>query len=712
MPESRTTWRELRWQRPLEVDRVAGALRQWAADARSPRIVLELRLTRDGARYLIGWPSAADIRAALATIPNATLVPVPDELRTAVVTSGQLKANTRHRPLVTDHPERVVRALLATGVRLVKGEQLVVQLLLGPRRIPLAVPDQSPSSVVAPWYTVAWIGNGGRIDGDKRRALRSKVSDFGFACAVRLGVTATDAERRKSLLLGLSAAVRVAEAPGVQLRFRRMHAHDFNAAVSPLRWPLRLGVPELVGLTGWPLGDEELPGLPSPHPKPLSPAPGTTGTELVIADATATDKPTGLVLPMSSAVRHVHVIAPTGAGKSTLLANWTAQVVNAGHGAVVIEPKGDLVDDVLARIKPEHQERVVVLDPNDPAPVGLNPLATQGGRSPELVADAMVSVFKQLYGKAVGARTQDILYAGLLTLARRGDASLVMLPLLFTNPGFRRSVTAGLRDPLVLEPFWATFEHWSDAERMAAVAPAMNKLRPLLRPGLRGVLGQRAPRFTTSQIFTERKVLLVPLKRGVIGPDAAQLLGSLVVADLWQSIQARANVPAADRHPVAIVIDEVQDYLHLPTDLADGLAQARGYGAGFVLSHQFLSQLPRELKSAVLANALSRIVFRLPHEDAVQLAKGHPELAAADLEALGPYEVYANLFARGTTTPYASGRSRPLGSATADVAAVRSRSRAAYGRPLDEVEAGFSELYDQTSAPDDLGPTGRRRRSP
>ena len=485
-----------------------------------------------------------------------------------------------------------------------------------------------------------------------------------------------------------------------------------NNAAAPFRWPLRLGVPELVGLTGWPLGDEDLPGLPSPHPKPLTPAPGTTGAALTVAEATAVEKPTSLVLPMSSAVRHTHVVAPTGSGKSHLIAGWVTQVINGGHGTAVIDPKGDLVNEILAHVSPEQHERIVVLDPNDSVPVGLNPIATSAVRRPELVADATVAVFKQLFGKAVGARSQDILYAGMLTLARRGDASLVMLPLLFTNAGFRRSLTKDLHDPLILEPFWATFEQWSDAERSNAVAPVMNKLRPLLRPGIRGVLGQRSPRFLVEQVFTERKVLLVPLQSGVIGPDSAQLLGSLVVGELWQAIQGRAAVAPADRDPVAIVIDELQDYLHLPTDLSDALAQARGYGAGFLLAHQYLAQLPREIKSAILANTQSRIVFRLPHEDAVQLEKGHPELTAADLETLGQFEVYASLFARGTTTPYASGRTRPLGPQLSDPSAVRALSRALYGRPLDEIEAGFAELYSSGSTTDDLGPTGRRRRTP
>src|SRR6185312_8248805 len=110
--------------------------------------------------------------------------------------------------------------------------------------------------------------------------------------------------------------------------------------------------------------------------------------------------------------------------------------------------------------------------------------------------------------------------------------------------------------------------------------------------------------------------------------------GSLVVAQLWQAIQARAAVPVSKRQPVLVYIDEVQDYLHLPTDLGDALAQARGFGVGFTLAHQFLGQLPLPMRAAMLSNTRSKVCFQLAQEDAVQMAKGHPELGPEDFTSL------------------------------------------------------------------------------
>jgi hypothetical protein len=720
MRSAALTWRHVHWQRPVDVERALAPLREWAADQRSHRLVLEARSTGEGVVYLLGGAAAAlpyAARTLTQAVPGTTVIPF-EARREPVTAVLRLKASTRHRALRSETPEAVTRAVLGALSSAHGDEQLVVQLVLGPRRVPLAVPTNSPSSIVAPWWQVALHGNGQQVDSEKRTALRNKVSDHGYACTVRLGVRAATTARRQSLLLGLLAAIRTGEAAGLRLRAVSENARHLNAARAPWRWPLRLNVRELLCLTAWPLGDDELPGQPALHPKRLPPA---DGTKVRLSDASRGQPPrlvavstlpgvdAGLVLRPTDALHHLHVVGPTGTGKSTLLGNLISQDVTAGRAVVVIEPKGDLVADVLARIPDARRDDVVVLDASDSHPVGLNPLATHG-RRPEVVADGLLAVFKQLYGEAIGPRSTDILHASLLTLARRPDAALVMLPLLLTHPGFRRSLTTGLHDPIALEPFWAQYEAWSEGERAAAIAPVMNKLRPLLRPSLRAVIGQRQPRFWLRQVFTERKVMLVPLRRGVLGPDAASLLGSLVVAELWQTIQERAAVPQAKRYPVMVYIDEVQDYLHLPTDLADGLAQARGLGVGFTLAHQYLAQLPIAMRTAVLANARSRVVFQTSPGDAMELAKGHPEVDSQDFTALDQYEVYASLFAGGRVTPYASARAMAPSAATCDTERLRQASRERYGRALDEVEGGFADLLNAPAS--EPTAAGRRTRGP
>jgi energy-coupling factor transporter ATP-binding protein EcfA2 len=493
-------------------------------------------------------------------------------------------------------------------------------------------------------------------------------------------------------------------------------ADHLHRRISPWWWPLALNSAELVGLLGWPIGDSDFPGVPGLHPRLLPPSDQlSTRPDRVVATSTAPGHTQAIGLDTGGALRHTWVLGPNGTGKSTLLASLALQDITAGRGVVIIEPKGDLVHDILARVPVERADDIVVLDPTDNTPVGLNPLSGQGREDTRV--EGLVSVFRALYADSWGPRTQDIVHSSLLTLARRGDASLAMVPLLLTNTGFRRSVVRRVAsaDPVALGPFWAWYDALSNAERATVIAPIMNKLRPfLLNPGLRAMVGQRRPRITVSQILTQNKVLLVPLRKQVIGAEAARLTGSLVVAELWQAIQGRLSLSTGARHPVMVYIDEVQDYLHLPTDLADALAQARGLGAGFTVAHQYASQLPTAMRAGFVGNIRSRVAFQLAHDDATLLAKGHPEVTADDFTALPAFHVYASLATgSGQVTPYASGRTSVLPAATADPDALRRNSQARYGAALDAVERELAELVEveTASTSETTGGSGRKRRT-
>jgi hypothetical protein len=272
------------------------------------------------------------------------------------------------------------------------------------------------------------------------------------------------------------------------------------------------------------------------------------------------------------------------------------------------------------------------------------------------------------------------------------ESTLVALPLLLSDAGYRRRVLSKVVDPIGLGPFWSAFEAWSEPERVAATAPVLNKLRPLImKPAMRSLLGQARGSFDFSRVFTERKILLVDLSKGQLGPETAGLLGSLIVSQLWQAILGRSSVRPERRHPVFVYVDEFQDYLQLPLDFADALAQARGLGVGFTLVHQYLHQLDPATRSAVLANAQSRAAFRLGGEDARALA-ADSNLDPEDFRELPAYHCYAQLVAESTAQPWASAETSPAPLARRDANEVRRASTASYGALRSLVEAELEAL--------------------
>lgn len=717
-------WQQLFWPQPFSEATALGLLRQFAAQIHAPQLILETRADVSGVEYTVGSQlrHAAAIRRAVEHLVDGAIVTrfdADDREHVAIARRIQLSTNTRQLEPADAVASRrsILQALTAVG----KGERLTIQIILGPRHSPQGLPAEPKRDNQ---LVVSKLLHGVLPDDrpGARQALAHKLGQHAFTATVRLGVQAATAERRKSLLLGLAAAIGTTESPDVRLTLHQEKAQRVNtprASWSVFTPAQRLTVTEVAQLSGWPIADRDdvhFAGQPPLHPRPVLPRALLQSGSRVVAEASAPGAGGTIGYDTTDALRHTWVIGPNGVGKSTLLANLVIQDLEAGRPVVVIEPK-DLIADLLARVPEKRRDDIVVLDPFDEAPVGINPLDAnhRHGRSPEVVADSLFGTFKAIWGDSLGPRSADILRNCLDLLARRDDASLVMLPLLLTNPGFRRRLTRGVmeRDPFASGPFWQWFDSLSPETTATIVAPLSNKLRPLLSRPLRDVLAQQHPKFNVRQVLREKKVLLVPLQKGVLGPENSQMLGALVIADLWQAVRERAGTPEGSRTPVTVVIDEVQEYLKLPTDLGDALATARSLGAGFHMAHQYIKQLPPAMADAFRNNARSRICFALQAGDAKEMTAGQSVLTVEDFTKLPAHHVYASLVRDNTVQPWASGATKPMPEATSDPDDIRQLSRQRYGQPREQIEAAFAELVTgaaETNPSDDIGTPKRRRR--
>lgn len=164
---------------------------------------------------------------------------------------------------------------------------------------------------------------------------------------------------------------------------------------------------------------------------------------------------------------------------------------------------------------------------------------------------------------------------------------------------------------------------------------------------------------------------------------------------------------------IGVYVDELQDYLSLPTDLSDALAQARGLGVALTLAHQYREQLPPEIRAGVDANARNKIVFGLNSADATAMAAMAPELSARDFLALPRYRIYTSFHSDGRSVGWVQGRTLPEPPATGTAAELRARSMSLYGKPAEETEAEYLQILTTDNAPDasaDDTAVGRRKK--
>lgn len=705
------------WQRPYKVENIWEMLSHLAALSPRGAVIWEVRSKNGQVSYLLGAAARyiKNIEEAVKAHGDIQFHDVNEEKRAVIAVARQLKINHPTLSLKTDITEAVIRAGLAALTEDKSDEETVVQIVLGRAYAPSPVPANL-ADPNATWLQIL-LGDVQKASAESRKTVRDKAEQHTFQAVIRIGISGENTGFR---LRSIISAFKVLETAGVRIREEPIKPADINTAHVPWHFPLQLSVKELANFLLLPAGEEELPGMPGLHPKLTLPprwyrSPTNQKTDRSFAVSMDAINPKRLSISPRDGLEHCHLIGPTGSGKSTAMLHLILADITAGRSVLVLDPKADLVNDVLMRIPEGRTGDVVIIDPSDSCPCGFNPLAFKEYGNPSLIADAILSVLKEIFSDCWGIYTQDVLTAALLTLTDTENATLLWLLPLLTDENFRRKITSKVKDRMALRPFWEQFEALRDTEKRQQISPVLNKLRQLtLRPGLRNILGQAKPKFSLTDLFYKRKIVLIPLNKGLTGGESARLLGSLIIGLTWMLALSRAGIPAEKRHIVEIYIDELQDYLSLPTDLSDALAQARGLGVELTLAHQYRDQLPINIRSGIDANARNKIVFGLNSRDAKDMAAMAPELTAEDFMALPRYQIYASFQSSGRNTGWIQGKTLPPPPTLRDAADLKAESQAAYGIPAEQIEEEYLSIFttNNTAAGENPGDTniGRKKR--
>lgn len=370
--------------------------------------------------------------------------------------------------------------------------------------------------------------------------------------------------------------------------------------------------------------------------------------------------------------RHHYIIGKSGWGKSVFIGYIARQDLWNGDGLCVIDPHGDLVDDIVAFTPKERAKDMIVFDPADwERPMGLNMLdiiATDPNlRSIEKDRAALdaTSIFIKMYGDEIfGPRIQHYFRNGCLTLMddEEEGGTLIDVPRLFTDEAFMKYKTSKIKNVMV-KSFWEhEYAQTGDREKQEMIPFFSAKFGPFItNTTMRNIIGQTKSAFNLRKVMDDQKVLMVKLSKGMIGDLNAQLLGLIMVSKINMAAMSRADTPEDQRKDFFLYVDEFQNFA---TDtFGEILSEARKYHLALIMAHQFIAQIggsgakkwdKPSIKDAVFGNAGTIMSFKVGAEDAEYLEKEYaPLLSQQDIIGIANFTTYCKLnIDNATTRPF------------------------------------------------------------
>jgi hypothetical protein len=502
-------------------------------------------------------------------------------------------------------------------------------------------------------------------------AIEEKLSKMGFEVNIRLLSLAADKDRAEGLLRSLVASMK--QFSTVQLNAFSYASttnnpasfEDFKDRVINPSSTFVLNIEELASMYHLPSSKVKTPGVSRVEATKAEP-PANLPTEdcNYIAETLFRDRKVsfGISNEGEDRVRHMYLIGKTGTGKSTFFKNMIVQDIEAGFGVGVVDPHGELIEDILEYIPENRINDVVIVDPSDQErPVGINVLEMDDPSQKNLMASALVSSMKQHFW-SWGPRLEYLLNYSVLTLLEVPGTTMLGITRLLTDMNYQKFILHQIKDPVVLD-FWnEEYKAMRGNQRLIteAVAPIQNKInRFLSSTTIRNILGQKNSTVDIWDVLNNKKILLLNLSKGRIGEDNANLLGALLVSRIQFMAMQRIKIPPKERNPFYLYVDEFQNFAG--GNFESILSESRKYKLGLHLTHQFTSQLPEDLLSAIFGNVGTIASFSVGAQDAKLLeTEFAPYFDENDLISLRKFQIYLKLMVDGQTSkPFSATVPRP-----------------------------------------------------
>ncbi len=400
--------------------------------------------------------------------------------------------------------------------------------------------------------------------------------------------------------------------------------------------------------------------------------------------------------------RHVYIIGKTGTGKSQLLQEMAIQDIKAGHGVCVIDPHGDLIDEIVKYIPPNRAEDVIYFDPSDSErPMGLNLVEAYGEQEQHFMTTAIINLMYKLYDPQrtgiIGPRFEHAVRNAMLTVMSDPGSTFVEIMRALTDAKFVQELLPKVKDPIIRRYWTDQIAQTSDFHKSEVLDYIVSKFgRFVTNKLIRNIIGQSKSAVDFRKVMDEGKILLINLSKGKLGEENSSFLGLVLIPKILVAAMSRQEIPEDKRRDFFLYVDEFQNFA--TPDFATILSEARKYHLNLTVANQFIGQVEEEVKNAVFGNVGTLISFRVGVTDASYLQREYqPVFGESDLINIERFHVYMKTIVHNEPVPPFSvdltkdmAQSKALANDKIAQAVIQ-LSRLKYGKPRELVEAEINQ---------------------
>jgi hypothetical protein len=544
-------------------------------------------------------------------------------------------------------------------------------------------------------------------DPKEMEAIENKLSKPGFHTVIRIVVSSSTKEAAEAHLTNIINAFGQYAGSNKFSKnrhwFKGLFVTDFIYRYFPLRGQVSvLSSDELATIFHFPNKSVQTPGIHWVNSK-RAPAPANLPTEgMYLGKSSFRGMTKPVFISPSDRQRHMYIIGKTGTGKSEFLKQMIMQDIKNGQGLAVIDPHGDLIEDILQLMPPERAEDVILFDPSDlEQPLGFNMLEAANEQQRHLVVTSVIGLMYKLFDPnktgIIGPRFEHAVRNAMLTCMYQPGATFMEVVRALTDQNFVQELLPKVEDPVIRRYWTDQIAQTSDFHKSEVLDYIVSKFgRFVTNKMIRNIIGQSESAFNFREAMDTKKILLINLSKGKIGEENSSFLGLILVPKILVAAMSRQDMPMEDRKDFFLYVDEFQNFA--TPDFAQILSEARKYRLNLIVANQFVGQMEEEVKNAIFGNVGTIASFRVGVTDANYLAhEFQPIFGEADLINIDRFNAYVRTIVGGEPVPpFSLDTTKDISAESAQkdprvAELVKELSRLKYGRNVHVVEAEINQ---------------------